>query len=237
MTEYMLMVVEQESSHNGASAEALKQLVEGHERFAVGLRAGEAYRDAERLRPVSEAKRVRVKPDGEVEVDDGPFGKDGALAAYYLIEAASLDEATKIARECPLLPGDAIDVRPVMKSHMQPDKGDRPGKVFAFAVLGSAPDEKAWVATMDRIDAETSNGFPEGEFLGGLRLEAPTTGKRLVAEKGRRAMLDGPFLECKEVIGGLFFMRMPSIDHALRWARTTPFVKHGALEVRELWRS
>jgi hypothetical protein len=238
MSEYMLMVVEQESSQREAGAESLKEQVEGHKAFAVGLRARGAYRDAERLRPVSEAKRVRMKPSGEVEVKFGPFGKDeGALAGYYLIEAASLDEATRIANECPLLPGDAIDVRPVMKSHMRSDKSDQPGKVFAFAVLGSEPNEKAWIATMDRIDAETSQDFPEDTFLGGLRLEAPKTGKRVVAEKGRRALFDGPFLESKEVIGGICFMRMRTLDDAVRWARNTAFVKYGALEIRELWRS
>jgi hypothetical protein len=49
--------------------------------------------------------------------------------------------------------------------------------------------------------------------------------------------MDGPFLESKEVIGGIFFMRMTDVDEAVRWARGTKFMKHGALEVRELWRS
>ena len=50
-------------------------------------------------------------------------------------------------------------------------------------------------------------------------------------------MLDGPFLESKEVIGGLFFMRMPSIEEAVIWSRGTDHVRHGGVEIRELWRS
>ena len=53
----------------------------------------------------------------------------------------------------------------------------------------------------------------------------------------RRASFDGPFLESKEVIGGLFFLRMPSIEDAVLWASQTPFVSHGALEIRERWRT
>jgi hypothetical protein len=54
---------------------------------------------------------------------------------------------------------------------------------------------------------------------------------------GRRAVFDGPFLESKEVIGGLFFLWMASLDEAVDWASRSEFVKHGALEIRELWRS
>jgi hypothetical protein len=38
------------------------------------------------------------------------------------------------------------------------------------------------------------------------------------------------------VIGGLFIVRMTSIDEAVRWVGETRFVVHGALEIRELWR-
>ena len=71
---------------------------------------------------------------------------------------------------------------------------------------------------MDRIDAATRDCFPPDRFLGGARLHAPTTGKRVMATGGRRAVFDGPFLESKEVIGGIFFMRMSNVDEAVRWA-------------------
>ncbi len=90
---------------------------------------------------------------------------------------------------------------------------------------------------MDRIDAGTRDTFPSDRFLGGARLHAPTQGKRVTATGGRRAVFDGPFLESKEVIGGIFFMRMSTVDEAVRWAGQTEFMKHGALEIRELWRS
>jgi len=32
-------------------------------------------------------------------------------------------------------------------------------------------------------------------------------------------------------------VRMTSIEDAVRWAAETPFVVHGALEIRELWRT
>ena len=64
--------------------------------------------------------------------------------------------------------------------------------------------------------------------------DAETT---LAIAGGQRGVFDGPFLESKEVIGGLFFMRLSTLEEAVRWAGQTAFVKHGALEIRELWRS
>jgi hypothetical protein len=42
-------------------------------------------------------------------------------------------------------------------------------------------------------------------------------------------------LEAEQVIGGLFFMRMVNLDEAVDWASRSDFVKHGAVEIRELW--
>jgi hypothetical protein len=104
-------------------------------------------------------------------------------------------------------------------------------------VLGSARTEEAWIGVMDRIDEETRGRFPEAPFLGGLRLEPPRSGRRVATRGERHATFDGPFLESKEVIGGLFVVRMTNIDEAVRWAAETPFVLRGALEIRELWRT
>jgi len=191
-----------------------------------------AYRDGERLRPSAEAKRVYAR-----KVEAGPFGDEQAIAGYYLVEADDLAAAVALAEPCPMAPGDTLDVRPVMGGDVRAHKTSRQGKTFAFAVLGNAPSEKAWVEVMDRIEADTHDGFPDERFLGGVRLEAPGRGRHIVSRGPKRALMDGPFLESKEVIGGIFFMRMTDLDEAVRWARGTKFMLHGALEIRELWRS
>jgi hypothetical protein len=136
-----------------------------------------------------------------------------------------------------VLPTDEIDVRPLMKGAIPADKEGKAGKLFACGVLGSSKTEEAWIAVMDRIDEEARGRFPEASFLGGLRLEPPKSGRRIATRGERHAMLDGPALESKEVIGGLLIVRMRSIEDAVRWAAETPFVVHGALEIRELWRT
>ncbi len=220
MKEFLITAVDGEAKTAGEAAERSAARA-GFER-----ELGKARRDAGQLRPSAQGKRV-TKTSGQLVVTDGPF--EPTLDRYYVVTAKNVDEAARLAGPCP---GDAVEVRPVMGSHLQEGKLDESGKVFACAVLGRAADEKSWIAAMDRIDAATSEYFPPS-FRGGLRLEAPTTGKRI--KKGH--VVDGPFLEAKEVIGGLIFMRMTSIDEVVEWAKTSGFVADGTLEIRELWRT
>jgi hypothetical protein len=235
MAQFMVMILENEAEDRKLAPPDTKALVEGHSAYERKLRAASAYLDGERLRPSSEGKRVGNR-DGQPRVDTGPFG-DKALTGYYVIEAAGLDAAVELAKECPMSPGAVLDVRPLMKGRIQSDKTSRQGHVFAYAVLGNAPSEQGWIDVMDRIDESTRDRFPADRFLGGVRLHEPGRGRRVAAAGGRRAVFDGPFLESKEVIGGVFFMRMTNLDEAVDWASRSEFVKHGAVEIRELWRS
>lgn len=235
MPEYLVMVLEDEATHAAQSPAATAEHIGARVDFVARLRRAGQLRDDGRFRPTAQAKRVRARGE-TLEVVDGPFAGDGtALGGYYRIEAADLEQAAALAAGCPTLPSDTVEVRPVMTGQIDDDKAGRPGKIFGFAVLGQAPDEAAWCEVMDRIDAETRGCFPPDAFLGGVRLEAPSSGRRLAGE--RRATVDGPFLESKEVIGGLFFVRLVSMDEAVRWAGASRFVVHGTLEIRELWRS
>ena len=245
MADYMLIVLEDEDAHASQSPREMAELIDRRARFADGLRRAGRLRDSGRLRPSKHGKRAR-RDGGRLRVDDGPFVDHGkALAAYYWLDASSVDEAAQLAAAYPALPSDDIDVRPLMNGAVDADKEARPGKIFAFAVLGNTASEDEWTRVMDRIDEETRDRFPGDSFLGGARLQPPTTGRR-VATRGharsaapgdRRATFDGPFLESKEVIGGLFLIRMMTIDEAVRWAGESRFVVHGTLEIRELWRS
>jgi hypothetical protein len=231
------MTREDEHAHASQSPKAMSELIEKSAAFADELRRAGRLKDSGRLRPSKEGKRVRREGD-RLEVRDGPFAEEGKpLGGYYWVQASSFDEGTELAAKAPALPSDEIDLRPVMKGMCPKDKEEKPGKIFACAVLGSTKTEEAWVEVMDRIDEETRGRFPEASFLGGLRLEAPSSGRRIAARGERRATFDGPFLESKEVIGGLFLVRMTSLDEVVRWAGQTRFVVHGALEIRELWRT
>jgi hypothetical protein len=228
MSAFLLMIAETNSPRDAADrAEAFA----AHARFAAEL--GPALLDAGLLHPSSEGKRARLHDD-KIVIEDGPF--DAAMSRYYLLRAEDLDAAVRAAATCPIADGDILDVRTLEKGHVPPGKLDRPGKVFAFLVLAVAPDEPTWDQIMKRIDDDTKDKFPAEVMRGGMKLESPRAGRRIVIDKSKRRLLDGPFLESKEIIGGLFFASMPSMDDAVKWASSTAFAIHGALEIRELWR-
>ena len=68
---------------------------------------------SEALQPVRTAKSVRVR-NGKVSVRDGPFTETKeCLAGFYLIEAADMDEAVKVAARIPPAQAGTIEVRPI----------------------------------------------------------------------------------------------------------------------------
>jgi hypothetical protein len=237
VVDYLVMTLEDEEAHASQSPKAMSELIDKSAAYAEELRRDGRLKDHARLRPSKEGKRVR-RERGCLAVHEGPFAEEGrALGGYYWVQAGSLDEAMAVAAKAPVLPADVIDVRPLMKGAVPADKEAMPGKLFACGVLGNSKTEEGWIRAMDRIDGETRGRFPEASFLGGLRLAPPRSGRRIATRGERHATFDGPFLESKEVIGGLLVVRMTRIDEALRWAAETPFVVHGALEIRELWRT
>ena len=48
-------------------------------------------------------------------------------------------------------------------------------------------------------------------------------------------MLDGPYLEAKEQIGGYFIVEAPDLDAATAWAARCPAAGHGTVELRPVW--
>ena len=78
-----------------------------------GLRNSGRLLAAEPLEPVETATSVRVR-NGQVTITDGPFAETKEqLAGFYLVDAADLDEAIRIAATIPPAREGTIEVRPV----------------------------------------------------------------------------------------------------------------------------
>lgn len=61
---------------------------------------------------------------------------------------------------------------------------------------------------------------------------AATTGR---VANGKSQVLDGPYADSKEQIGGFFLIDVPDLDAAISWAARCPAASHGVVEVRPLW--
>ena len=49
-------------------------------------------------------------------------------------------------------------------------------------------------------------------------------------------MLNGPYAEIKEQLGGYYLIDAPDLDAAIAWAARCPGAQYGAIEVRPIWR-
>jgi hypothetical protein len=80
---------------------------------ADDLRAEGRLLAAQQLEPPAQAKSVRVRA-GRASVTDGPFAETKELlAGFNLVEAASMDEAVRMAHEWPWAQYGCIEMRPV----------------------------------------------------------------------------------------------------------------------------
>lgn len=81
--------------------------------YDQALRDGGRCLASEALQPVHTAATVRVR-NGKVSVRDGPFTETKeCLAGFYLIEAADLDDAIRVAAQIPPARVGSVEVRPV----------------------------------------------------------------------------------------------------------------------------
>ena len=93
---------------------------------------------------------------------------------------------------------------------------------------GLSPEE------MQQVANQWMNWFKglmaDGRALAGNPLHP--SGK-VVSGKGGRVVVDGPFAESKEAIGGYFLLKVDSIDEAVAIAQQCPGLPYGAkVEVR-----
>ena len=74
-----------------------------------------------------------------------------------------------------------------------------------------------------------------GVLKGSNRLRPSGTATTLRATNGKTQVLDGPFIDSKEQLGGYYLIEVPDLDAALSWAGKCPAVNHGVVEIRAVW--
>jgi hypothetical protein len=74
-----------------------------------------------------------------------------------------------------------------------------------------------------------------GVVLGSNRLRPSTDATTVRIRDGKTQVLDGPYADTKEQLGGYFLIDAPDLDAALSWAARCPGASHGVMEVRPIW--
>ena len=74
-----------------------------------------------------------------------------------------------------------------------------------------------------------------GVLTGSNRLQPVSAAATVRITDGESHVLDGPYAESKEQLGGYFVIDVPDLDAAIAWAARCPGASHGAVEVRPVW--
>ena len=72
----------------------------------------------------------------------------------------------------------------------------------------------------------------DGVLVDSQQLESPKTAKTVRIRNGRTTVLDGPFAETKEYLGGFNLIEADNMEDALRIASEFPWANTGCIEVR-----
>jgi hypothetical protein len=73
-----------------------------------------------------------------------------------------------------------------------------------------------------------------GVFQSGNPLQASSTATIVRAPEGKAKVLNGPYAETKEQLGGYYLIEAPDLDSALSWAARCPGAQVGTIEVRPI---
>jgi hypothetical protein len=74
-----------------------------------------------------------------------------------------------------------------------------------------------------------------GKMVLSERLRPETEGARVRAKAGQRQVMDGPFTETKEVVGGFYVIDCADKQEAVEWAKKIPLAEGAFVEVRPIW--
>jgi hypothetical protein len=74
-----------------------------------------------------------------------------------------------------------------------------------------------------------------GVMLAGEGLQATSKGKRVKFEGEKRTVIDGPFIETKELIAGFWLWQVRSMDEAVEWLKRAPFDGGTEVEIRRVF--
>ncbi len=74
-----------------------------------------------------------------------------------------------------------------------------------------------------------------GVFQASGRLQPTSAATTVRVANGKTQVLNGPYMETKEQLGGYFLIDVPDLDAAISWAARCPASTHGTVEIRPIW--
>lgn len=101
---------------------------------------------------------------------------------------------------------------------------------YESATPGTMPEAEAVAAMMKYNESLQKAGI----LLALDGLHPPSMGARVTFARGQPTVVDGPFAEAKEVLGGYWMIDVRSREEAIEWAKRCPGSPNETIEVRQV---
>lgn len=113
-----------------------------------------------------------------------------------------------------------------------------------FIITAQSGGDKTPTDRQPEFDAELFKAYMRfneemhraGVLVASEGLNPAAKGARIAVAEGRRYVVDGPFAESKELVGGFYLIEVDSLDEAIQWALRAPsgFGNDDILDIRQL---
>ena len=184
------------------------------------------------------ATRTRlVFRNGECTATPGPYRGERELpAAALLLKVRTRDEALGWAERYGRILGDGeLEVGKVNEPWdigLMPAPENPPLQVLLIEKADEATESGGrsaqQMAALARLKTEMTEA---GVLVRSLRLQPSAKAKRLTFTNNQMRMLDGPFVESKELIGGFAVMELSDMQDAIEMCRRYTAILGGTLEI------
>lgn len=95
--------------------------------------------------------------------------------------------------------------------------------------LKDTPQTRAMFEAMGKFNQELeAAGILAGEGMG---LKPSSFGKRVAFDGPKRMVIDGPFIETKELVAGFWIWNVKDMDEAVEWVKKCPNPMFGPSEI------
>jgi hypothetical protein len=185
----------------------------------------------------SKTRTRLVFRDGKATTKHGPYSGEHELpAATLLLKVRTREEAIGWAERYGKILGDGeIELGKVNEPWdigLMPAPDNPPLQILliekadkATEAGGRDPQQKA---ALSRLKTEMSKA---GVLVSSLRLKPSGNGKRLAFKNNDLKVIDGPFVESKELIGGFAILELSDMDEAIELCRRYAEILGGTLEI------
>lgn len=186
------------------------------------------------------ATRTRTRltfKNGHCTIKHGPYAGDHELpAAALVLEVRTREEAIGWAERYGKILGDGeIELGKITEPWdlgLMPEPEDAPLHILlvdkadaASESTGRTPQQKAAIS---RLKTEMTKA---GVLLRAHHLKPSSTAKRLFFTNNNLRVVDGPFAESKEMIGGFAILDLDSVDEAIAVSREYTAILGGTIEI------